>query len=252
MSESEKDNTLNSERIVQPSVEEARRLVIESNGQRRFVDALITAVTAAHQQERQALLDSFYKPGGTADQFAKQAETITALKAEIDEWREISVSDAKARQALLERADALQARLTAVELEQTDHGAALLLRERDAEVLEQRAERLLMSYTARFEQDAEAFYRATGFIAPGRSVPAAMGGYDEDQRQVEWDKWIAEQNDLFRWALLAGAAALRKIGSGNRAAMEPAPTPRRSAAPKPSSSPSLTPVDQQRPAHEHD
>ena len=82
--------------------------------------------------------------------------------------------------------------------------------ERDAAVLAERAERLLMSYTARYEQDADEFYRATGFMAPGRSVPMAMGGYDEDQRQAEWDKWIAEQQDLFRWALLAGAAALRR------------------------------------------
>ena len=94
---------------------------------------------------------------------------------------------------------------------------------RDAEVLEQRAERLLMTYTARFEQDADEFYRATGFMAPGRSVPAAMGGYDEDQRQAEWDRWVAEQTDLFRWALLAGAAALKKIGRVSSSLSEASP-----------------------------
>ena len=42
-----------------------------------------------------------------------------------------------------------------------------------------------------FERIAEQFYAETGLLAPGKSVPPAMGGYDEAERQQRWDEFTA-------------------------------------------------------------
>lgn len=42
-----------------------------------------------------------------------------------------------------------------------------------------------------FEERAEEFRRATGYLAPGKSRPIEMGGSDraEDDRQTAWSAW---------------------------------------------------------------
>lgn len=45
-----------------------------------------------------------------------------------------------------------------------------------------------LGYTERFEEDAERFYRETGMLAPGKSVPLAMAGaWDDDDRSTAWN-----------------------------------------------------------------
>ena len=43
-----------------------------------------------------------------------------------------------------------------------------------------------------FERRAQEFFRATGYMAPGKSVAPAMwyDGY-EDKRNEAWEKWCA-------------------------------------------------------------
>lgn len=41
----------------------------------------------------------------------------------------------------------------------------------------------------RFEARAEQFYKDTGMMAPGKDVPAAMGGPDVDERMEAWRAW---------------------------------------------------------------
>lgn len=54
-------------------------------------------------------------------------------------------------------------------------------------ILEQ-IRRTEMGYCERFEHDAERFYRETGLLAPGKSVPAEMWTEDIDHRRhTEWD-----------------------------------------------------------------
>lgn len=45
----------------------------------------------------------------------------------------------------------------------------------------------------RFEREATAFFRATGMLAPGKSVPAALASDEyEAERQRRWAQWIAD------------------------------------------------------------
>jgi hypothetical protein len=47
----------------------------------------------------------------------------------------------------------------------------------------------------RFEQDAAAFHRETGMLAPGKDQPAAMGGAPSDEeRQEAWVAWLRKRN----------------------------------------------------------
>lgn len=42
----------------------------------------------------------------------------------------------------------------------------------------------------RYEEEAEAFYQATGVMAPGKDAAAAMHGYDADElRHKLWRMW---------------------------------------------------------------
>lgn len=68
------------------------------------------------------------------------------------------------------------------------------MRETRRETLVDRLRRYLsqseMSHTERFDRSAERFYRETGFMAPGKSVPMEMaGGWDDDERGAAWDAW---------------------------------------------------------------
>jgi len=45
----------------------------------------------------------------------------------------------------------------------------------------------------RFEHEAEAFQQATGFMCPGKDVPAAMNPSDDytRERELSWKAWVA-------------------------------------------------------------
>jgi len=45
-----------------------------------------------------------------------------------------------------------------------------------------------------FEALADAFYRETGLLAPGKSVPAAMAG-DVEDRHARWEAWLKEREE---------------------------------------------------------
>jgi len=49
------------------------------------------------------------------------------------------------------------------------------------------------SANERFEREAEAFYRATGYMAPGKDVPVGMGATSdyEMRRSIAWEAWCA-------------------------------------------------------------
>lgn len=45
----------------------------------------------------------------------------------------------------------------------------------------------------RYDELAERFYRATGMMAPGKSVPAEFAtNWTHEQRSKRWDEWCAE------------------------------------------------------------
>lgn len=49
---------------------------------------------------------------------------------------------------------------------------------------------------ARYEKLAEAFYRDTGYMAPGKDVPAAMGNSPTANlglRQKKWTEWLQKR-----------------------------------------------------------
>jgi len=49
-----------------------------------------------------------------------------------------------------------------------------------------------------FEERAEAFYRDTGVMAPGKSVPVAMGGqWTDEERHDKFDAWwLAKKQEV--------------------------------------------------------
>lgn len=42
-----------------------------------------------------------------------------------------------------------------------------------------------------YEEDAAAFQRDTGLMAPGKDVPAAIGSDDHERRSAAWRDWCA-------------------------------------------------------------
>jgi hypothetical protein len=74
----------------------------------------------------------------------------------------------------------------------------------------------------------------------------------ERQKLTEPIEWAVRKASELRQKMQRQAVRLQKVGSGNQATPEHSAPTRRSAAQKKASSPSLTPVDQPRPAHEHD
>lgn len=55
-----------------------------------------------------------------------------------------------------------------------------------------------LGYTDRYERAAEEFYRETGYMAPGKSVPMEMAGsFSEEDRSAAWDEW--HKLNLARW-----------------------------------------------------
>lgn len=61
----------------------------------------------------------------------------------------------------------------------------------------------------RFDNRAEEFYRETRMMAPGKDMPAAMGGTDDyDERRRAWQAWIDKKTTAAREVLAAYRAAL--------------------------------------------
>lgn len=87
---------------------------------------------------------------------------------------------------------------------------ATVTREREAliEKLMALANRYDMTATERYEADADAFYRETGYMSPGKDVPMAMGGQNERERRDAYDVWSAKRNQAQQAAILEAAAAL--------------------------------------------
>lgn len=86
---------------------------------------------------------------------------------------------------------------------------------RERETLESRL-RAIVEYKAAWKRDpsgqfetiAEQFYRETGLLAPGKSVPPAMGNQDESQRRQQWDAFTARLSDERDATILEAADAL--------------------------------------------
>ena len=68
-----------------------------------------------------------------------------------------------------------------------------------------------MTATERYEADAEAFYRETGYLSPGKDVPMAMGGQDETERRAAHESWIAGRNRSQQQAIQEAADALAAL-----------------------------------------
>jgi hypothetical protein len=75
--------------------------------------------------------------------------------------------------------------------------------------LERMADRYDMTATERYEVDSELFYVATGYMAPGKDVPMAMGGQNEKERRDAHVAWVAERNAQQQADIRAAIAALR-------------------------------------------
>jgi hypothetical protein len=75
--------------------------------------------------------------------------------------------------------------------------------------LERMADRYDMTATERYEADSDAFYLTTGYMAPGKDVPMAMGGQGDKERRAAQEHWIAGRNALQQAILRDAADALR-------------------------------------------
>lgn len=59
-----------------------------------------------------------------------------------------------------------------------------------------------------FEEQAAAFYRETGFVRPGKDVPAAFGGEDDHGiRQMKFKIWVEIKIHAARAALARAQGA---------------------------------------------
>ena len=57
--------------------------------------------------------------------------------------------------------------------------------------------------TADYEAFAEAFYRDTHMLAPGKSEPLNMGGlHSREELQTAWDAWVEEKRAVVLAALM--------------------------------------------------
>jgi hypothetical protein len=70
-----------------------------------------------------------------------------------------------------------------------------------------------LGYSERFEQNAERFYRETGYMAPGKSVPLEMGGsgmFSDEQRGEAWDTWNELNREQWKQDMRDVIAALEE------------------------------------------
>lgn len=97
-----------------------------------------------------------------------------------------------------------------------DPAALAQLQSLKAALLEWEADTHL-SYSERFEKQAEEFYRYTGYMAPGKSVPFEMASTsNEEQRTAAWDAWQVARQQRFRDDILAAATALDQHAAHTR------------------------------------
>lgn len=61
------------------------------------------------------------------------------------------------------------------------------------ELLREQLRRMEMNANDRFEELAAQFYRDTGYMAPGKDAPAALGD-NYKVRSAKWTAWCVEQN----------------------------------------------------------
>ena len=79
-------------------------------------------------------------------------------------------------------------------------------------LLDNHVRRTELGYTERFEEDAEQFYRETGFMAPGKSVPFEMAStQQDDKREAAWNTWTGKMRVDFCAMLRAASAALSTL-----------------------------------------
>lgn len=58
------------------------------------------------------------------------------------------------------------------------------------------------------------FYRATGIIAPGKSVPLEMGAmWTEDERQIKWTAFVTARSEAYERDVSEAAALLAERGA---------------------------------------
>jgi len=76
--------------------------------------------------------------------------------------------------------------------------------------LERWATETSMGYTERFETQAELFYRETGLMAPGKSLPLEMP-QDDAKRRTAWDEWQGQRRIGFINTLQVAADALTRL-----------------------------------------
>ena len=53
-----------------------------------------------------------------------------------------------------------------------------------------------MNPNLRFDIEAEAFYRYTGMLAPGKDAPLTMATPSREDREKEWRTWRAAFGDV--------------------------------------------------------
>lgn len=73
-----------------------------------------------------------------------------------------------------------------------------------------------LTHTERYDEQADRFQRETGFIAPGRSVPPAVGGgafTDPDTRSEAWNEWQRLEREDWKRVMEDVIAALSPSAS---------------------------------------
>lgn len=62
---------------------------------------------------------------------------------------------------------------------------------------------MTIDYTELFEREAEAFYKETGLMAPGKDIsPHAYDGVSREERQQRFDEWHKDnclKADQLKW-----------------------------------------------------
>lgn len=77
--------------------------------------------------------------------------------------------------------------------------------------------RIRTSYE-RFERDAARFYRETGYMAPGKSLPLEMCPSDDAAREAKWLEWVAARKAEYIQTLSDVLDLLRSLeGQGPKA-----------------------------------
>jgi hypothetical protein len=71
-------------------------------------------------------------------------------------------------------------------------------------------QRFSMTATERYEADAEAFYAATGLMAPGKDAPMAGNFGSEQERRDGYQSWVDDRNSRLQDVIAAAVLFLRE------------------------------------------